>query len=136
MRRFGGNGLVGLVVWRNNRRSARSGGPVHHRWAPGLRAVDHDVQYRSPRARGAQPPAKNLQLTRPYQLRLFGKGRKERYCPLWPQTAQVLLAFCEERQIDLRSDAKVFLNHRGTPLTRLGFDTFLPSTLTALAPKS
>ena len=64
--------------------------------------------------------ANNLQLTRPYQLRLFGKGRKERYCPLWPQTAQVLLAFCEERQIDLRSDAKVFLNHRGTPLTRFG----------------
>jgi len=64
--------------------------------------------------------ANNLQLTRPYQLRLFGKGRKERYCPLWPQTAQVLLAFCEERQIDLHSDAKVFLNHRGTPLTRFG----------------
>jgi integrase/recombinase XerD len=64
--------------------------------------------------------ANNLQLTRPYQLRLFGKGRKERYCPLWPQTARVLLAFCEERQIDLRSDAKVFLNHRGTPLTRFG----------------
>jgi integrase/recombinase XerD len=51
---------------------------------------------------------------------LFGKGRKERYCPLWPQTAKVLLAFCEERPIDLRSDAKVFLNHRGAHLTRFG----------------
>jgi len=64
--------------------------------------------------------ASNLQLTRPYQLRLFGKGRKERYCPLWPQTAQVLMAFCEERRIDLRSDARVFLNHRGVHLTRFG----------------
>jgi integrase/recombinase XerD len=64
--------------------------------------------------------ANDLQLMRPYQLRLFGKGRKERYCPLWPQTAQLLLAFCEERQIDLHSDAKVFLNHRGTQLTRFG----------------
>lgn len=64
--------------------------------------------------------ASDLQLTRPYQLRLFGKGRKERYCPLWPQTAQVLLTFCEERRIDLRSDARVFLNHRGRPLTRFG----------------
>ena len=64
--------------------------------------------------------ANDLQLTRPYQLRLFGKGRKERYCPLWPQTAQVLLAFCEEQQIDLHSDARVFLNHRGTQLTRFG----------------
>jgi integrase/recombinase XerD len=64
--------------------------------------------------------ASDLQLTRPYQLRLFGKGRKERYCPLWAQTAQVLLTFCEERRIDLRSDARVFLNHRGVPLTRFG----------------
>ncbi|MCX6586283.1 MAG: tyrosine-type recombinase/integrase [Acidobacteria bacterium] len=64
--------------------------------------------------------ASGLQLTKPYQLRLFGKGRKERFCPLWPQTAQVLSAFCEERQIELRSDARVFLNHRGAPLTRFG----------------
>jgi len=64
--------------------------------------------------------ASSLQLTKPYQLRLFGKGRKERFCPLWRQTAQVLMAFCEERQIDLRSDARVFLNHRGVPLTRFG----------------
>jgi len=64
--------------------------------------------------------ANDLQLTRPYQLRLFGKGRKERYCPLWPQTAQVLMALCDERSIDLRSDARVFLNHRGACLTRFG----------------
>lgn len=64
--------------------------------------------------------ARDLQLARPYQVRLFGKGRKERYCPLWPQTARVLLTFCEECQIDLRSDAAVFLNHRGVTLTRFG----------------
>jgi site-specific recombinase XerD len=64
--------------------------------------------------------AHDLQLARPYQVRLFGKGRKERYCPLWPQTARVLASFCEERQIDLRSDASVFLNHRGATLTRFG----------------
>jgi site-specific recombinase XerD len=64
--------------------------------------------------------ARDLQLTRPYQLRLFGKGRKERFCPLWSQTAQVLRAFCEERQIDLRSETRLFLNHREVPLTRFG----------------
>ena len=64
--------------------------------------------------------ARDLQLSRPYQLRLFGKGRKERYCPLWPQTAQVLRAFCEEQRVDLRSEARVFLNHRRAPLTRFG----------------
>ena len=39
----------------------------------------------------------DLQLTKPFQARLFGKGRKERYCPLWPQTAAVLRAFCQQR---------------------------------------
>ena len=39
---------------------------------------------------------------------------------MWPQTAQVLRAHCEERQIDLTSETRVFLNHRGAPLTRFG----------------
>ena len=64
--------------------------------------------------------ARDLQLIRPFQIRLFGKGRKERFCPLWPQTAQVLRDHCEEYSLDLRSDARVFLNHRGQPLTRFG----------------
>jgi len=64
--------------------------------------------------------ARDLQLIRPFQLRLFGKGRKERFCPLWPQTAHVLRDHCEERHLDLRSDARVFLNHREEPLTRFG----------------
>ena len=62
----------------------------------------------------------DLQLTRPFQARLFGKGRKERYCPLWPQTAAVLRAFCQQRRLDLRSESRLFLNHRGHPLTRFG----------------
>jgi site-specific recombinase XerD len=62
----------------------------------------------------------DLQLIRPFQTRLFGKGRKERLCPLWPQTAQVLRDHCKECHLDLRSDARVFLNHRGQPLTRFG----------------
>ena len=40
----------------------------------------------------------DLQLTKPFQVRLFGKGRKERYCPLWPQTAAVLRAFCQSTE--------------------------------------
>jgi site-specific recombinase XerD len=62
----------------------------------------------------------DLQLTKPFQVRLFGKGKKERYCPLWPQTATVLRAFCHERNLDLRSESHVFLNHRGQPLSRFG----------------
>ena len=64
--------------------------------------------------------AKDLRLTKPYQLRLFGKGRKERFCPLWPQTARVLRFFCTRRHIDLSSEERIFVNHRGEPLTRFG----------------
>jgi site-specific recombinase XerD len=56
---------------------------------------------------------------------LFGKGRKERICPLWKQAAQVLRAHCVERQIDLTSEARIFLNHRVTPLTRFGVRNIL-----------
>lgn len=71
----------------------------------------------------------DLQLTKPFQLRLFGKGRKERYCPLWPQTAAVLRAFLKERNLDWRSEARVFLNHRGAPLTRFGIRYILAQCL-------
>lgn len=62
----------------------------------------------------------DLQLTKPFQTRLFGKGRKERYCPLWPQTAAVMRALCSDIGLGLRSEARVFLNHRGQPLGRFG----------------
>jgi integrase/recombinase XerD len=62
----------------------------------------------------------DLQLSKPFQVRLLGKGRKERFCPLWSQTARVLRSFCKERQVDPHSHQRVFLNHRGEPLTRFG----------------
>jgi integrase/recombinase XerD len=71
----------------------------------------------------------DLQLTKPFQVRLFGKGRKERYCPLWSQTAAVLRAFSKERSLDVRSEARVFLNHRGQPLTRFGIRYILARCL-------
>ncbi len=62
----------------------------------------------------------DLQLLKPFQVGLFGKGRKERVCPLWPQTAALLQAFCVEHQLDLRAAVPLFLNHRGQPLSRFG----------------
>lgn len=62
----------------------------------------------------------DLQLIRPYQIRLFGKGRKERLCPLWPETAQLLRSFVAMRNLCPRSEAVLFVNHRGEPLTRFG----------------
>src|SRR6266852_125718 len=71
----------------------------------------------------------DLQLAKPFQVRLFGKGRKERYCPLWPQTAAVLRSFSKEQDMDLRSETRVFLNHRGGPLTRFGIRYILARCL-------
>jgi site-specific recombinase XerD len=79
---------------------------------------------------------RDLQLTRPFQVRLFGKGRKERYCPLWPQTATVLRAFCEQRNLDLHSESHVFLNHRGQPLTRFGIRHILARCLVVAESKA
>ncbi|MGA7931182.1 MAG: tyrosine-type recombinase/integrase [Candidatus Sulfotelmatobacter sp.] len=78
--------------------------------------------------------ASDLQLTRPFQVRLFGKGKKERYCPLWPQTAAVLRSFSKEQDLALPSDARVFLNHRGGPLTRFGIRYILARCFARASP--
>ena len=72
---------------------------------------------------------RDLQLVKPFQVRLFGKGKKERYCPLWPQTATVLRSFCKQRNIELRPEAHLFVNHRGQPLTRFGIRYILSRCL-------
>lgn len=56
----------------------------------------------------------------PPSIRIFGKGRKERICPIWPGTAQLLREYVEERGIDMRTPTCVFTNHIGTPLSRFG----------------
>lgn len=62
---------------------------------------------------------RDMQLTKPYQIRLIGKGRKERVCPLWPKTAKLLKEFIAQRDKSA-SEEQVFLNHRKQPLTRYG----------------
>ena len=62
----------------------------------------------------------DLRLNTPAQVHLHGKGRKERVCPLWPQTADLLRALLTERDREPQSDAPVFRNHRGARLTRFG----------------
>jgi site-specific recombinase XerD len=64
--------------------------------------------------------ATDLQLIKPFHARLFGKGKKERLCPLWSETAQVIHALLDEQGVDPRSPEQVFRNHRGQPLTRYG----------------
>ena len=79
--------------------------------------------------------ASDLQLTKPYQLRLIGKGRKVRWCPLWTQTARLLRTWCGERSLDLRSEATVFVNQRGRPLSRFGVRFILAKYVRQAAPR-
>lgn len=60
------------------------------------------------------------QLDPPAQVRIWGKGRKERIVPLWTRTAAILREWLKERNVDPRSAAEVFVNLRGLPLTRWG----------------
>jgi transposase len=62
-------------------------------------------------------------------LKVEPEERKERYCPLWPQTAAVLKSFCQKRDLDLRTDSRVFLNHRAKPITRFGIRHILARCL-------
>lgn len=62
----------------------------------------------------------DLSLRRPRQVRLHGKGGKERFCPLWPETAQALRILIERDPLSAPSVAEVFRNAHGAPLTRDG----------------
>ncbi len=63
----------------------------------------------------------DIQFLRPFQVRLLGKGRKTRICPIWPQTAQVLRDYVRhDRRLDLHDHHPLFINHRGAALTRFG----------------
>ena len=75
----------------------------------------------------------DLQLESPPQVKLCGKGRKTRICPLWPQTAQVLKEFVSETHLDLRSNAAVFCNQRGERLSRFGIRYILSKYCRAAA---
>jgi integrase/recombinase XerD len=54
-------------------------------------------------------------------VRIVGKGRKERRCPLWANTMEALRHLAGQRPID----APMFLNRRGEPITRFGIHTMV-----------
>jgi integrase/recombinase XerD len=58
----------------------------------------------------------DIRLERPRHVRLLGKGRRERICPLWPETAAALKRIIRDEG---RGEI-LFRSQRGTPLTRDG----------------
>jgi integrase/recombinase XerD len=73
----------------------------------------------------------DLQLAPPRQVRLRGKGRKERLLPLWRETADALHQL---RGKTARTDQQhVFVNRNGQPLTRDGVAYILGKYTSAVA---
>jgi integrase/recombinase XerD len=68
---------------------------------------------------------KDLRLETPSQVRILGKGRKERTCPLWQETSDALRGYLRQRADGTQPDAPLFLNAHGERITRFGVGTTL-----------
>jgi integrase/recombinase XerD len=62
----------------------------------------------------------HLRFSRPHTVRIHGKGRKERTCPLWKETIAALKTYLEKRGVRLDDDTPLFVNREGNRLTRFG----------------
>ena len=66
-------------------------------------------------------------------VRVMGKGRRERCLPLWKQVAQDLRAWVKHRGVLPASE--LFVNARGGPMTRAGFEYILSKHVQAATSK-
>lgn len=73
---------------------------------------------RAQEAVDARIPA--VRFAAPSQVRLCGKGRKERLCPLWSQSVTLLRAMLRDRGVTEGTDEPLFLSAARRPLTRFG----------------
>lgn len=62
----------------------------------------------------------DLRLDEAPQVKLLGKGKKHRSCPLWPETAEALQAYLQERAPRNPGQEQFFLNANGSGITRFG----------------
>jgi integrase/recombinase XerD len=62
----------------------------------------------------------DFHLASPAFLRVLGKGKKERLCPLLPQTSRVVSRFLEDTGRHAEDRRPLFQNRRGEKLTRQG----------------
>src|SRR5438034_10942419 len=71
-----------------------------------------------------------LELGAPGQVRVHGKGRKDRMCPLWRSTAALLKRYIARWK--LGPESRLFCNARRRPLTASGVAYILEGTLKQL----
>lgn len=63
---------------------------------------------------------RDFRLTSPMFVQVTGKGRKQRLCPLLPQTSRLVAGFLAGQHPPLEVDRPLFRNRGGQPLTRHG----------------
>ena len=80
----------------------------------------------------AELPVGALALDAVPAVRILGKGRKLRHCPLWPHTATVLRALVAGRPPGAAT-TRVFVNIRHQPLTRFGVHARVERTVAVAA---
>jgi site-specific recombinase XerD len=96
-----------------------------------LLAVLYNTGARIQEALNLSPRA--LRLESPFQVRLLGKGRKERLCPLWPETVALLKEFLKRQPRG--EDESIFVNRYGRPLGAAGVRFKLKQYVVAAARK-
>jgi len=69
-------------------------------------------------------PFSALTLDSTPNIRVLGKGRRERILPLWKQTATDLRSWIKVRG-EIPGVVELFVNSRGSPMTRSGFEYVL-----------
>ena len=74
-----------------------------------------------------------LRLESPFHARLLGKGRKERLCPLWPETVELLKALL--RKQPRGEEEPIFVNRYKRPLNAAGVRFKLKQYVAAAAKK-
>ena len=62
----------------------------------------------------------DLRLDAASQVKLTGKGKKQRVCPLWEETIEAINDCLSERKPTHENEKHLFLNAKGTSITRFG----------------
>lgn len=64
--------------------------------------------------------ANHVRFSRPYHVRILGKGRKERTCPLWTETIRAVKTYLAARDVRMDEALPLFVNAEGNRLSRFG----------------
>jgi site-specific recombinase XerD len=75
----------------------------------------------------------HVRFSRPYYVRIHGKGNKERTCPLWTETVHAIKSYLEQRSVRLDDIAPLFVNDEGNRLSRFGLRYIVTHRVTEAA---